>query len=136
MNQIKDKRRNIIIHEDVGPEDLPLAEVPDLPSVRGIESFVPKNMDEPKLYTGDVIAGVYDGSLEFVELIYDVIDDGVVVVSLDSGAYRLHGHQHFSSRFYGADEFHVYDNVSDDTSEWDIAFDESKLSAPEPARDR
>lgn len=111
MNQIKDKRRNIVIHEDNDESDLPVNGLPELPSIGRQTSFVPKNMDEPKIYTGDVIVSFTDGEIDFAELIYDHLDEGVLVVSLDTGSYELIGHQKFGSRFYQSDETHIYDDI-------------------------
>ena len=136
MEQIRDGRRNVLIHADKEPDDLPLDGIPELPQVRSSESFVPANMDEPKLYPGDVIVGVKDGEIAYAELIRKKVDGGVLVVSLESGESILHGDQHFSSRFYQADEVHVYDDIAAEADAWDVSFDESRLERPEMGRPR
>lgn len=136
MNQIKDKRRNIVIHEDNDESDLPVNGLPELPSIGRQTSFVPKNMDEPKIYTGDVIVSFTDGKIDFAELIYDHLDEGVLVVSLDTGSYELIGHQKFGSRFYQSDETHIYDDIVSEAEKWDTEFDPSALERPEPKRAR
>lgn len=130
MEQIDDGRRNIIIHPNKEPEDLPLEGVQELPQVRSSESFVPANMDEPTLYTGDVIVGFDDGSIEYVELIQKKIEDGVLVLSLQTGVPTVYDDQDFSARMYQSDEIHVYDDVAEQGNEWNITTDESKLERP------
>jgi len=136
MERIKDGRRNILIHGNAEEADLPVSGLPELPQIASTEPFVPANMDEPKLYPGDVIAGVYNGRLEYVELIYDKVDGGVLVVPLDSGIVTLYSDQEFARRFYQADEIHVYDNIVGVDDGWDAAPDESKLERPEVGRPR
>jgi len=136
MERIKDGRRNILIHGNAEEADLPVSGLPELPQIASTEPFVPANMDEPKLYPGDVIAGVYNGRLEYVELIYDKVDGGVLVVPLDSGIVTLYSDQEFARRFYQADETHIYDDVTQDIPERDVGFDESKLERPETGRAR
>ena len=136
MQRIQDGRRDIMIHDDASVEDLPVNGLPEMPSVADTGSFVPVNMDEPRLYPGDVIVGVTDGRITFAELVFDKIDDGVVVVPLDSGTHTVMKDEQFSRRFYQADEVHVYDNVTSETAQWDVEFDESKLVRPEPSRAR
>jgi hypothetical protein len=136
MERIKDGRRNILIHGNATAEDLPVKGLPEMPKIAGIEPFVPANMDEPKLYPGDVVVGFYDGEIQFAELIYDKTDTGVLVVPLDTGIVTLHEDAQFSRRFYQADETHIYDDVTDEIPDWDVEFDESKLERPETSRAR
>jgi len=135
MEQIRDGRRNILVHPNATVDDLPVEGFPGLPSVANEEPFTPNHVDEPQLYPGDVIVGVSDGGLDFAELIYDKIDEGVLVLSLETGRYELHDDEEFSSRFYRG-EIHVYDNVVSSTPDWEIEFDESKLEYPETGRAR
>jgi len=136
MQRIQDGRRDIMIHDDASAEGLPVNGLPELPSVGDAGSFVPANMDEPRLYPGDVIVGVTDGRITFAELIFDKTDDAVVVVPLDTGTHTVMKDEQFSRRFFQADEVHVYDNVTSETAQWDVEFDESKLVRPEPSRAR
>lgn len=136
MEQIQDGRRNILIHSNVSQEDLPLVDVPDLPGVASSDPFVPQAMDEPKIYPGDVVVGVDDGEIQFAEMVHDEIDEGLLIVSLDSGNPEVVADGEFSSRFYKADEIHVYDGVADEVTDWDVEFDESKLERPEKGRPR
>lgn len=136
MERIKDGRRNILIHGNASEDDLPVDGLSDIPEVARVEPFVPKNMDEPKLYSGDVIVGVYDGEIRFAELIYDKVDDGVLVIPLDTGIVTLQEDSQFSRRFYQADEIHIYDAITDEVPEMDVDFDESKLERPETTRAR
>lgn len=136
MQRIQDGRRDIMIHDDASVEDLPVNGLPELPSVGDSGSFIPTNMDEPRLYPGDVIFGVTDGRITFAELVFDKTDDAVVVVPLDTGTHTVMKDENFSRRFFQADEVHVYDNVTSETAEWDVEFDESKLVRPEPSRAR
>lgn len=136
MDQIKDGRRHVLIHGNKDAEDLPVEGLPELPSVASDEPFVPTNMEDPKLYPGDVIVGVYDEMISFAELILDKADGHVLVLDLENGHQILHGDQQFSSRFYQADEVHVYDNIADVDDGWDATFDESKLERPEAGRPR
>jgi len=137
MERIKDGRRNILIHENATEDDLPVENLPELPGIEEEKSFVPINMDDPKLYSGDVIVGVYDGEIRFAELIVDKISDGVLVVPLDTGKYTIIRDPEFSSRFFNAEEIHIYDSVTtEEAEEWDTEFDESKLTRPDPKRAR
>lgn len=136
MERIKDGRRNILIHGNATEDDLPVDGLSEIPKVAGVKPFVPKNMDEPKLYSGDVIVGYYDGEIRFAELIYDKVDGGVLVIPLDSGIVTLHDDSEFSRRFYQADEMHIYDAITDEVPEMNVEFDESKLERPETTRAR
>jgi len=136
MQQIQDGRRNIIIHGNADLDDLPVTGLEGLPPVASSEPFVPANMDEPKLYPGDVLVGVSDGAIEFAELVYDKVDSGVLLFGLDTGVYELMGDQEFSARFYGTDETHLYDDVTRELPESDIEFDGSKIERPETSRAR
>lgn len=136
MERIKDGRRNILIHGNATVDDLPVEGLPELPKLPDSDPFVPRDMDDPTLYPGDVLVGVYDDEIEFAELIYDRVDGGVLVVSLDTGVYTLHTDAEFNKRFYNADELHVYDGVADELVDWDVEFDVSKLERPETSRPR
>jgi len=136
MERIQDGRRNIVIHGDASVDDLPVTGLDELPPVANGDSFVPVNMDEPTLYAGDVLVGVKDGEIEFVELIYDVVDGGVLVLPLDTGIYTLHDEQQFSARFYRYDEMHIFDDVTREVPDPDVEFDASKLPQPETSRAR
>ena len=134
MQQIQNGRRNIIIHANAELDDLPMTGVEELPAVANAEPFVPANMDEPMLYPGDVVVGVNDGKIGFAELVYDKLDNGVLLFPPDSGVYTLMDDHQFSARFYQTDEIHLYDNVTDELRESDVEFDESKLERPETGR--
>ena len=136
MQQIQNGRRNIIIHANAELDDLPMTGVEELPAVANAKPFVPANMDEPMLYPGDVVVGVNNGKIGFAELVYDKLDNGVLLFPLDSGVYTLMDDQQFSARFYQTDEIHLYDNVTDELPESDVEFDESKLERPETGRSR
>ncbi len=136
MDRINDGRRDIIIHGNASKDELPMTGLPELPAIGSVESFIPANMDEPKIYPGDVIVGVKDDKIHFAELIYQKLDGEVLVIELNTGQYRVIDDQVFSSRFYKADEIHLYDDVTDDQPEWDVEFDESKLKRPEVSRAR
>jgi hypothetical protein len=136
MQQIQDGRRNVLIHPESSEEDLPVEEAPDLPGVADTDPFIPKGMSEPKLYPGDVIFGVDDGEIQFAELLMQKTESGVMIVPLDSGSAEVIPDGAFGSRFYKADEIHVYEGVADEVTKWDIEYDESKLERPETGRPR
>jgi len=136
MKQIEDGRRNIVIHGDAEPDEVPVSEFPNSLSIGRETDFVPSGMDEPRVYTGDVVIGVYDDQIEFAELVYDKVDDGILVDPLDTRRVRKMDESAFSRRFYQADEIHIYDNIVTETAERDIEFDESKLERPETGRVR
>lgn len=138
MKQIESGRRNIIIHGDAERAEVPVDEFPESAHIGSEAEFVPVNVDEPKLYTGDIIVGVYDGDIEFVELIYDKIDGHVIVDPLETGTLTVVEDPQFSRRFYQADEIHVYGDVVRDIAQdqRDVEFDESKLERPETSRAR
>jgi hypothetical protein len=136
MEQIRDSRRNIVIHPDVTEDDLPVTGLDGLPPVANTESFVPQGMDKPQVYAGDVVIGVQNGRIQFGELVHQKINDGVLIVPLDTGKCELVPDGEFSSRFYKADEIHIYDGVADAMSDWDVEFDESAVERPEQGRAR
>lgn len=137
MQRIKDGRRDITIHGNANKDDVPVSAFPDDARVIGSDDFVPVNMDEPTLYPGDVIVGVYDGEVEFADLIYNKTDDTVVVDPLNSGNITLMKDQLFSRRFFQADEIHIYDSVVDERPSRDgVEFDASKIEREEMARTR
>jgi len=137
MERITDGRRNIYIHGNAERSDVPVSEFPADARIGNTESFVPVNMDEPKLYPGDVLVGVKDGEIVFAELIYAKIDDGVMVDPLDSGVITLHEDARFSKRLFTADEIHVYDDVVREMPDRSaLSFDESAIERPETSRAR
>lgn len=136
MEQIQDGRRNILIHSGMSQEDLPVTDLPELPSVADDNHFIPQGMDEPKIYPGDVVVGVDDDEIQFAELVYMQTDGGVLVLPLDDGSFDFVADGEFGSRFYKTDEIHVFDGVADMVTEWDVEFDESKLERPEGGRPR
>lgn len=137
MQRIRNGRRDITIHGNADKDDVPVSEFPDDARVMGSEGFVPANMKEPTVYLGDIVVGVYDGEIEFVDLIYDKTDDSVMLDPLDTGGISLMDDQLFSRRFFQADEIHIYDSVVEEKPSRDgLEFDESKIERPEPARSR
>ena len=136
MEQIRDGRLNVLIHPSATHEDIPVDGLPDLPSVANTDPFVPQGMDEAQIYAGDVVVGVYDEEIRFAELIYDKVDKGVLIVPLDTGGLKFTPDGQFSSRFYKADEIHIYDGVADEEADWDTEFDEFALERPEQGRPR
>ena len=136
MEQIQDGRRNILIHSEASQEDLPVTDLPERPSVADADAFVPQGMDKPKIYPGDVVVGVDDDEIQFAELVYMDTDGGVLVLPLDTGSFEFVADGAFGSRFYQADETHVYDGVAETVVDWDVEFDESKLERPAEGRPR
>lgn len=137
MERIREGRRDITIHGNAERSDVPLTRFPDDARIASETSFIPANMEKPKLYTGDVIVGVTDGEIEFVELIYDKTDEGVMVDKLDVDRIVLIPDPQFSSRFYQADEIHIYDGVVDElVNRTGVEFDESKIQREETSRAR
>ena len=137
MERIREGRRDITIHGSADKSDVPVTRFPDDARIASETSFVPVNMDKPTLYTGDVIVGVTDGEITFGELIYDKTDDAVMVDPLDSGRIIPIADPQFSSRFYQADEIHIYDGVVDElVGRTGIEFDESKIQREETRRPR
>jgi len=131
MQRIQSGRLDIIIHGEATVDDLPVdgLSAEDL-TIAGVESFVPMNLSEPKLYPGDVIVGVTDGEISFAELIYDKLDDAVLVVDLDSGEVMHVADNVFSKRFYQEDEIHIYDDITRQTPDWNTEFDEEAVERP------
>lgn len=126
MDRINEGRRDVVIHSDVTVDDLPVNNLTELPGIAGVRSFVPKGMDKPTLYTGDVIVGVNDGGIEYAELLYDKADGGIIVYELDTGLYKRMVDTDFSKRFY-ADRIHVFSDVVEDSAESDVTFNEEQL---------
>jgi hypothetical protein len=137
MQRIQSGRLDILIHGEATVEDLPVdgLTAEDL-TIAGVESFTPSNMSEPKVYPGDVIVGVTDGEISFAELIYDKLDDAVLVVPLESGEVTYIADSVFTKRFYQEDEIHIYDDITRETPDWDTEFDESAVERPEISRAR
>jgi hypothetical protein len=137
MQRIQDGRRDITIHGNASVYDLPVSGLSgEELAVAGTEPFVPANMDEPKIYPGDVIVGVSGGEITYAELIYDKMDDGVLVTPLDSGNVEFIADSLFAKRFYQAEETHIYDDITRNTVEWDVEFDESAIERPDVSRER
>jgi hypothetical protein len=137
MERIKDGRRDITIHGGAAKEDVPVTEFPDDARVAGADEFVPANMQEPTLYPGDVVVGVYDGDIGFAELIYEKLDGSVMVDPLEDGTITVMDDQLFSRRFYQADEIHVYgDVVSEKPEREGVEFDETKIERVATSRTR
>lgn len=131
MERIKDGRRNIIIHGNTDKDDVPVTEFPEEARIGGMGEFVPANMKEPILYPGDVVVGIDNNEISFAELIYDKIDDGVLVDPLTEGTIVVKQDQLFSRRFYQADEIHVYANVVSAFADRDgVEFDVDKVERP------
>lgn len=136
MDRIQDGRRDILIHGNASFEDLPIDGLSeDELEVAGTERFVPYQMDGPKVYPGDVLIGLTDGDVEFGELIYDKVDEGVLVVSLETGDVEYISDSEFARRFY-SHEIHIYDDITRTNPDWDAEFDESEIERPEISRAR
>lgn len=136
MQTITDKRRTIYIHENATVDDLPVTGTVDLVPVSDSEPFVPDHMENPKIYMGDVIAGVNDGSISFVELVVEKIDDAVITVPLDVGTPGHVPDNIFTSRMFKADEIHIYEGIGSPLTDLDVEFDSSKLDKPQRGRPR
>jgi len=136
MQTITDKRRTIYIHEDATVDDLPVTGTVDLVPVSDSDPFVPDHMENPKIYMGDVIAGVNDGTISFVELVVEKTDDAVITVPLDVGTPRYVPDNIFSSRIFKADEIHIYEDIGSTPEGIDVEFDSSKIDKPQRGRPR
>lgn len=131
MQAIIDDRRSIYVHRDASVDELPLTGSVTVPDVSHSDPFEPEHMDDPTLYMGDVIVGVSDGEITFVELIVDRIQQGVLVVPLTEGTPRFVPDNIFTARIYQSDEIHVYETVGEKIEKPDVEFDASKLEYPE-----
>ncbi len=136
MERIRGDRKDVIIHGEATIEDLPVEGLPELPTIGGMEPFIPGSLEEPQLYPGDVVVGVTDEVVSFIDLIYDTIDEGVVVISLETGRYELITEEEFASRFFRPDETHIYDGVTDEVVSWDVTIDAAQIERPETGRPR
>lgn len=136
MERINEGRRNILIHGEAGIDDLPVDGLDELPGIANTEPFLPKNLEGPEIYPGDVIFGVENGEIIFGELVYDKTDEGIVVVPLDTGVHKLMQDSEFSSRFYSTEEIHIYDDVTDDVVDVGVQFDETEIDRPQTSRPR
>lgn len=138
MTRIDDGRRNILIHGEASVGDLPVDGVDELPSVANIEPFLPEGLEGPEIYPGDVVLGLENGEIVFAELVYNYIDEGILVVPLDTGVHELVPDAEFSSRFYSTEEIHLYDAVTEDVVDMDmsVVFDETQIDRPQTTRPR
>lgn len=137
MKRIQDRRRNVFVHTNSDPEQLPVEGVEEMPLLPPVKSFTPINLDDLTLYNGDVIVGLTDERVEFAELIYDRIDDGMLlVVPIEDGFVQALDEAVFSSRFYQCDEVHVYDGVYTEGEQPDIEFTPETIQREEPSRAR
>lgn len=138
MERINDGRRNILIHGETSIDELPVDGLDQLPSIASTEPFLPDNLEGPEIYPGDVILGVENGEIVFAELIYNRINEGILVVPLNTGIHELVSDSEFSSRFYSTEEVHIYDNVTDDVVDVDVdvQFDETEVDRPQTSRPR
>lgn len=131
MQTIADSRRTIHVHRDQSIEDLPLTGSLSLPPVADRGPFVPDNMDDPKLFMGDVIIGVNDGDVTFGELITDVTDDAVITYPLNGKMPEYIPKNIFSARIFQSDEIHIYEGIGETVDGSDVEFDVSKIEAPD-----
>lgn len=136
MQRYADKRREIYVHSNATLDDLPITGDFNVPPVSGGGGFVPDNMENPKMYPGDVIAGVVGGEVAFVELIISKTEDGVMVVPLETGLPEVVGDNIFSARIFRSDRVHVFEAIGDEIDAPDVEFDASKLDTPEERRPR
>jgi len=136
MQRYADKRREIYVHSNATLDDLPLTGTYDVPPVSDSGAFIPDNMENPKLYPGDVIAGVVGGEVAFVELIVDKGEDMVIVVPLDKGLPTIVEDNIFSARIFRSDRVHVFEAIGEEIEAPDIEFDASKLDTPQEGRPR
>ena len=136
MQRYADKRREIYVHSNATLEDLPIKGNYDVPPVSDAGAFVPDNMENPKLYPGDVIAGVAGGEVAFVELIVDKGEDMVIVVPLDEGLPTVVPDNIFSARIFRSDRVHVFEAIGTEIQKPDVVFDPSKLDTPQEERPR
>lgn len=136
MQRFADDRREIYVHPNATADDLPLEGDFDVPPVADADPFVPDNMNDPKIYAGDVIAGVVGGEVAFVELIVDKDDDLVIVTPLDGGIPTFIRDNIFSARIFRADRIHIFEAVGDVVDAPDVEFDISKLETPQEERPR
>lgn len=136
MQTIIDDRRSIYIHQEASADDLPLTGSVDIHPVSNSDPFVPDHMEEPKIYMGDVVAGVTDGDVIFVELVVEKLDDAVLTIPLEVGSPRIVPDNVFSSRIFQSDGIHIYEGIGSPVGELDVEFDHSKLETPEQTRPR
>lgn len=136
MQTFSDDRRQIYVHPNATVEDLPVEGAYELPPVADVDPFTPDNMDDPKLYAGDVVVGVNDGEVSFVELIVDKGENHVIVYPVDTGIPRAVPDNIFSSRIYQADRVHVFEAVGEEIEEPDVEFDVAVLRTPDEERPR
>ncbi|MES3518430.1 MAG: hypothetical protein PPP58_12285 [Natronomonas sp.] len=136
MRSIQDPRRTVFIHDEASIEDLPINGEPHLLPIGEDTSFTPNGQNGPKLYPGDVIVGVYNGDIGFVDLILAKLKNGVLVQSLDSSLPEVIEDKMLSARFFKADEVHVYGSVTDERVDVDVEYDAEKLPKIEESRER
>ncbi|MES3160004.1 MAG: hypothetical protein PPP55_00360 [Halorubrum sp.] len=136
MQRFADDRREIYVHPNATVDDLPLTGEFEVPPVADTEPFVPDNMNDPKIYPGDVVAGVVGGEIAFLELIVDKADDFVIVTPLKEGIPTFIRDNIFSARIFRADRVHVFEAVGDVIDKPEVEFDVSKLRTPDEERPR
>lgn len=136
MQRYADSRREIYVHSDATLDDLPISGEYDVPPVSDGGGFVPDNMENPKMYPGDVIAGVVGDEVAFVELIVSKTEDGVMVVPLEKGLPEVVGDNIFSARIFRSDRVHVFESIGEEIEAHDVEFDASKLNTPDEKRPR
>ncbi|SNR39130.1 hypothetical protein [Halorubrum vacuolatum] len=136
MQRIADDRREIYVHPGATVDDLPITDEVPIPPVAKADPFVPDNMQDPKIYTGDVIAGVSNGEVAFVELIVDKLEDGVIVAPLDRGMPTYIPDNLFSARILRADRMHIFEAIGTEVEPPDVEFDITKLETPTEERPR
>ncbi|MEF8813651.1 MAG: hypothetical protein V5A55_07515 [Halovenus sp.] len=134
MQTISDDRRLIYVHPNATVDDLPVSGEVELMPVGDEDPFVPKRMEDPQIYPGDVIVSVVDDGIWFAELVihhqneYDI--SGVVVKPLNERVAKLVPDSFFSARLFQANEIHIYEGIGEVGDEPDIEFDASKLETP------
>ena len=136
MQTFSDDRRQIYVHPNATADDLPVEEAGELPPVADVDPFTPDNMDDPKLYAGDVIVGVNGDAVSFVELIVDKGEDQVIVYPVGTGIPKAVPDNIFSSRLFQADRVHVFEAVGEEIEEPEVTFDIEALRTPDEERPR
>lgn len=136
MQRYADKRREVYVHPDASVDDLPLSGDFDVPPVADTGGFVPDNMENPKMYPGDVVVGVAGGTIGYIELIVDKRENSVMVVPLDEGLPTVVEDNIFSARIFRSDRVHVFEGIGEAIDPPEVEFDLSKLETPEEQRPR
>lgn len=137
MHPVRDGSFDYLVESDATVDDLPVKGLSEVrvPGIRD-DTELRVNGPLPRLYTGDVIAGVTDGELEFLYLLQGDVDAGIEVIPLRTGMHELIGRDDLTAILLGVDEVVLYEKVFEKFEGWGQTVTVDEENIPEVGRTR